>query len=411
MRAEIAAMTRSLADLAPRNAVVALEGAIADLVQRVEMMRQNGHVESCWPRSTRRPQNFERRSGRTTRKTIAAGLEREIRAIGGKIDGLASTAINPETFERIRRQTEEVRDLIASAASRAAPLERLERQIGELADRVERLGASPAPHFESAEMAALLDEARRQIERSTPAAALMSIERRLEQIAAKLDQEIARPARPPRSIPGPSTIWRGASTGCVSRWRRDRKRRSTRRRSKSSCAISTRSSTPQASRMTRRETSYRCLLEISDKLDRLPDARGRRTMARNGAQRVWARGSTPSPAGRPWAHRDAAALAPGQSRCERRAGCRSAGHRASRRGSGATLARASAAANSTPMRSPSRSTDQRSDRRADGESRPADESDPLVTELLDRLRELCAVRLTPTRLPGRSRISRIVSMR
>ena len=39
-------MTRSLADLAPRNAVIALEGAIADLLQRVEMMRQNGHVES-----------------------------------------------------------------------------------------------------------------------------------------------------------------------------------------------------------------------------------------------------------------------------------------------------------------------------------------------------------------------------
>ncbi len=46
MRAEIAAMSQSLADLAPRNAVVALEGAIRDLAQRVEMLRQNGHGES-----------------------------------------------------------------------------------------------------------------------------------------------------------------------------------------------------------------------------------------------------------------------------------------------------------------------------------------------------------------------------
>ena len=45
MRAEIEAMSRSLADLAPRNAVVALEGAIRDLVQRVEMLRQSGHGE------------------------------------------------------------------------------------------------------------------------------------------------------------------------------------------------------------------------------------------------------------------------------------------------------------------------------------------------------------------------------
>ena len=49
-------------------------------------------------------------------------------------------------------------------------------EIGELADRIERLGASPAPHFESAEMAALLAEACRQIEHSTPPAALVSIE-------------------------------------------------------------------------------------------------------------------------------------------------------------------------------------------------------------------------------------------
>ena len=53
-----------------------------------------------------------------TRRPSAAGLEREIRAIGGKIDSLAATAINPETFERIRRQTEEVRNLLASAALR-----------------------------------------------------------------------------------------------------------------------------------------------------------------------------------------------------------------------------------------------------------------------------------------------------
>ena len=39
-------MSRSLADLAPRNAIVALEGAIRDLVQRVEMLRQSGHGES-----------------------------------------------------------------------------------------------------------------------------------------------------------------------------------------------------------------------------------------------------------------------------------------------------------------------------------------------------------------------------
>ena len=196
MRADIAAMRGSLADLAPRNAVIALEGAIGDLMQRVERVRQDGHGDSLLA-----PLEAMAAELRVALKThnpqaAAAGLEREIRAIGGKIDSLAATAVKPETFERIRRQTEEVRSLLASAAMRTAPLERMERRIGELADRVEKLGASPAPQSESAEMAAFLAEARRQIERSTPPEALVQIERRLERIAARLDQELARPSAP-----------------------------------------------------------------------------------------------------------------------------------------------------------------------------------------------------------------------
>ena len=42
LRVELAAMSRSLADLAPKNAVVALEGAIRDLSQRVAACRENG---------------------------------------------------------------------------------------------------------------------------------------------------------------------------------------------------------------------------------------------------------------------------------------------------------------------------------------------------------------------------------
>ena len=203
MRAEIAAMNRSLADLAPRNAVVALEGAIRDLVERVEVLRQSGHGESMLAPLEAMAAEFRAALKAHDPQAAAAGLEREIRAIGGRIDSLAASAINPETFERIRQQTEEVRNLLASAALRSPPLERLERQIGELADRVERLGASPAPHFESAEMAARLAEACRQIERSTPPAALASIELRLEQIAARLDQEIARPSASVAIDPAP----------------------------------------------------------------------------------------------------------------------------------------------------------------------------------------------------------------
>ena len=52
-------------------------------------------------------------------------LERDMRAIDAKIESLAESAIKPEALERIRAQTEEVRNLIAAAAMRAPPAERL----------------------------------------------------------------------------------------------------------------------------------------------------------------------------------------------------------------------------------------------------------------------------------------------
>ena len=137
MRAEIAGMIQSLADLAPRNAVVALEGAVRDLSERVAVLRQNGDVDQLLTPLEAMASELRAAIRAYDPQVAAAALEREIHAIGGKIDGLAETAISPQTFERILRQTEEVRSLLSAAANRSLPLEQFERRIEALADRVE----------------------------------------------------------------------------------------------------------------------------------------------------------------------------------------------------------------------------------------------------------------------------------
>ena len=192
VRSELAAMSRSLANLAPRNAVVALEGAMRDLSERVAALGDGGARDALTALIVEAREALRAHDPHAA----VAGLERELRTLGAKVDAIAQGVVDPAAFQRIRAQTEEVRNLLAAAASRPVPVERLERQIGELADRVDRLAASPAPQAESAQLGALIADARAQIERSIPAAALTAIERRLEDLAQRMDAALRRPPQP-----------------------------------------------------------------------------------------------------------------------------------------------------------------------------------------------------------------------
>ena len=192
LRGELAAMAQSLANLAPRNAVVALEGAMRDLSERVSALGDGGAREALSALIVEARESLRAHDPHAA----VAGLERELRTLGAKVDAIAQGVVDPAAFQRIRLQTEEVRNLLAAAASRPVPVERLERLIGELADRVDRLAASPAPQAESARVGALIADARAQIERSIPAAALTAIERRLEELAQRMDAALRRPPQP-----------------------------------------------------------------------------------------------------------------------------------------------------------------------------------------------------------------------
>jgi localization factor PodJL len=192
MRSELSAMSRALADLAPRNAVAGIEGAVRDLSQRVASLQDRDLRESL----TKPVDEIVSAIRETLRahdpREAVANLDRDIHAIAAKVDALANSQVDPEAFDRIRRQTEDVRNMLAAAATRPMPVDRLEKQIGELADRIDRLTVSRSPNVDSARVLASLAQTHEQIERSTPAAALNLIERRLEAVSAKMDQALAR---------------------------------------------------------------------------------------------------------------------------------------------------------------------------------------------------------------------------
>ena len=193
LRAELAAMRRALTEIAPRNANVALEGAVVDLGQRVEALRKaavNGDAMRPLEEMLLQLVELLRRQDP---QSAAKSVENDLKALSGRIEALTRAAVDPAMIDQIRRQTEDVRQMLAKAAE-SAPLAKLERQIEQLANRADRLGVNPAPQPEIERLVALFAETRTQIERAVSPAFLKTVEQRLESLSTRIDEALKRPA-------------------------------------------------------------------------------------------------------------------------------------------------------------------------------------------------------------------------
>ena len=194
LRAELTAMRRALTELAPRNANVALEGAVVDLGQRLEAMRKGAiNGDALRPLEEMLLQLMELLR-RQDPQSAAKSVENDLKGLSGRIDALTRAAVDPAVIDQIRRQTEDVRQMLAKAAE-GAPLAKLERQIEQLANRTDRLGAHPTPQPEIERLIALFAETRTQIERAVSPVFLKTVEQRLESLSTRIDDALKRPAQ------------------------------------------------------------------------------------------------------------------------------------------------------------------------------------------------------------------------
>ncbi len=200
IRAELAAMRRSLTELAPRNGNVALEGAIADLGRRLEAMRRS----FIGAEALRPLEDMLRQAVQALRAndplSAARNLEADLKGLSAQVDELARNAVNPALIEQIRRQTEDTGLMLARAAEAATPIARLERQIETLADRTEQLASHPRPDNEIERLTAQFAETRTQIQRALSPSVLRTVEQRIEGLAERIDEALKRPA-PDNSAP------------------------------------------------------------------------------------------------------------------------------------------------------------------------------------------------------------------
>ena len=187
LRAELGAMARTLAGLAPRGSIDALETSIATLAERVETSREHGIRESVLRPVEDAVGDLRHSLQRLDPRETIGGLEEELRRIGDKVDGLSAN--DGAGLDRLQHQMEELRTTVTTMAARPVPIERIEHQVAVLAERFDRRLDQVSPGFDTqGENGAT--EAWRAMIGGAPAH-LEKIETRLDLMAGRLDQALS----------------------------------------------------------------------------------------------------------------------------------------------------------------------------------------------------------------------------
>ena len=192
LRADMAGLATALGDLAPRRSMTAIEAAIAVLTERMEQLRESGDVGAKLEPLGRSLETLRQSLAENDPRPVIGALEREVRTVGTKLEGLGAGAVDPDAVARIGVQTAEIRDLLSAAAARPVTLDKIERDLAALTQRLEdgvRTPAAPAPA--TAATGATADELRTLLETAIRTPVLRTIEQRLETLAAKVDEVVS----------------------------------------------------------------------------------------------------------------------------------------------------------------------------------------------------------------------------
>jgi localization factor PodJL len=191
LREEIAAMSQSLAELAPRGSVEAIELAIRELTSKIETSRMNGARDALLGPIEELASDLRQAVTQFDPRGSIERLENEIRSIAVRLESFqAQGGIDPEAFNRICEQTREVRDLLTAAVSRPLPVEKIEQQINALTQRLDALPVA-MPRGEAGDLTPSLGEIRSLIA-DAEAPAFRSLQSRLDALSDKFDDVASR---------------------------------------------------------------------------------------------------------------------------------------------------------------------------------------------------------------------------
>jgi localization factor PodJL len=180
---EVTAIASTVAGLAPRDRLIALEATLSRLAQRVDDLPERAllPVEAMAADLRTMIQNADPRD-------MIATLDGDLSAIARKIEAAYVAHPDDQKFDDLAGQLQALHRQVELLVARPAPpIELLERQIGALADGLERLSQDVPTRQSAAALAQTIDDLRERIGASGAAPLATKLDQGLAALAAQID--------------------------------------------------------------------------------------------------------------------------------------------------------------------------------------------------------------------------------
>jgi len=191
LRGEIAQLSETLGDLAPRASVAALESALRDLAHRIDAQRDRGVADAQLAPAERIAGELRAALGHLDPSPMMRSLREDVQTIVRRLDTLETAGdADAGAIAALAGQTREIRDMLSALALRPLPVEKIETRLFDLTQRVDALSL-----LSNEGRGADLGDVIKSIQSIVTAETSQSIEgfnQKLEKLATKLDKALEK---------------------------------------------------------------------------------------------------------------------------------------------------------------------------------------------------------------------------
>ncbi|MGE0196355.1 MAG: peptidoglycan-binding protein, partial [Methylocystis sp.] len=192
VRREIRDMTQAIGELAPRASVAAVETAMDDLRERIELQRDRGASDEALAPAERMIGELRATIEDLDPTPIVRNLRSDVETIGIRLEKLQTGDVaNTAAVRDLARDTHDIREQLTALIARPLPLERIETRIIDVAQRVDALTLSHGAS--GAELGEVVKTIRAIVATET-GKGFETFNKRLERLARKLDEVVEQSA-------------------------------------------------------------------------------------------------------------------------------------------------------------------------------------------------------------------------